>query len=422
MNSKRIVIMLLSSTLFILFVLLVTLNSSLNFFNFFKIFAFNREKEVRAVWIATVHNLDWPKTRGIDQQKKEMKKNLDLLKSVGINRVYFQVRCRSDAMYDSKMFPWSQWLAGEIGVNPGYDPLLFMKDECSKRNIDLEAWVNPFLLKLGKDFDINKYISTLPDSNPLKFHPEWIIKCNDNDWFMLNPGIPEVRELVINEIAYIVEKYELDIHVDDYFYPYPPHDGAVYFSFVDDKNEYEFYGNGLSVEDFRRENLNKFVEELHKVIKNINPKISFSISPFSIWKNSVKDGGCGTKGMESYNKIFTDTVKWVKNGWVDSIVPQIYWHIGFENADYKSLVTWWDKIIEGTNVELIIGQAGYKLDPNSKIEPFRSSDEILKQINVNRKLKNVKGNSIFSLRCIKNNVLDIRDKLKCSYDKFSLIL
>lgn len=375
-------------------------------------FAYNPNNEIRAVWIATVANSDWPKSLGKESQKQEMIENLDQLQKTGINRVYFQVRCRADAMYPSENWPWSQWLTGELGKDPEYDPLLFMKEECKKRNITLEAWINPFFVRSGENFDLNSYLEKLPNGNPLKYHPEWVVK-NENNWFMLNPGIPEVREIVIKEALYIAQKYQLGIHIDDFFYPYPKNKNQVIT--FDDEQQYKLYGCGLSRDDFRRENINKFMESLYKGIKDINPNLTFSVSPFAIWKNSVEDGGCGTDGLESFHKIYTDTVQWIKKGWIDYVIPQIYWHIGFKIADYEALANWWNNVVDGTNVKLIIGQAGYRLNPDAKTEAFRSTDEIIKQINLNRSLKNVAGQSIFSLACIKDNVLDISEKLSEVY-------
>ncbi len=373
----------------------------------FSAFAYSdvNKEEIRAVWIATVCNMNWPKSVGIKEQQKEMTENLDLLKSLGFNRVYFQVRCRNDAMYKSKMFPWSKWLTGTLGEDPGWDPLEFMIAECKKRDIILEAWINPFLCgKKSDGFDTQAYIDKLPKKNPLKQHSEWIA-ASDDGWCMLNPGIPEVRKLVIDEGAYIAKKYKVNIHMDDYFYPYPQNkDAPVIFH---DEKEFSQYGHGLSLDDWRRNNIDVFVKELYFKIKSIDKSLVFSISPFAIWKNSIEDGGCGTNGLESYHKIYSDSVKWVKEGWIDYIIPQIYWNIGFEIADYSSLANWWNNIVESTNVKLIIGLPAYKLDPNSTNKAFRSSQSIKDQLDLNSTLKNVSGFSIFSLTALKDNVLNV---------------
>lgn len=365
----------------------------------------NNGDEIRAVWIATVNNLNWPKSLEKDEQKKEMVENLDLIKSLGFNKVYFQVRCRSDAMYESKMFPWSKWLTGELDKNPKWDPLKFMIEECKKRNISLEAWINPFFVgtKSG-GFNIQEYINVLPKTNPLKQHPNWIATSEDG-WYMLNPGIPEVRNLVIEEATYIAKKYKVNIHMDDYFYPYPENKESVVV--FHDENEFLQYGGSLTLDNWRRNNIDVFVKELCFKIKSIDNSLTFSISPFAIWKNSVEDGGCGTNGLESYYKIYSDSVKWVKEGWIDYIIPQIYWNIGFKPADYESLANWWNNTVESTNVKLIIGLPAYRLDPNAPNEAFRSSKSIEDQINLNHTLKNVSGFSIFSLNALKDNVLDI---------------
>ncbi|MDR1364470.1 MAG: family 10 glycosylhydrolase [Oscillospiraceae bacterium] len=370
------------------------------------------DDEIRAVWIATVLNLDWPKATESEDQKKELIEILDFLKEKKINRAYLQVRCRGDALYLSEQWPWSCWLTGELGTDPGYDPLLMFRDGCFQRGITPEAWINPFYIGSRTKFDIKKYFEKLPENNPLKYHPEWII-VSSNGWHMLNPGIPEVRKLIIQEVIYIAKKYQISIHMDDYFYPYPNKKNQDIN--LDDQAEYKLYGKRLSLEDFRRNNINKFIEALYTEIKKLDSELTLSISPFAIWKNSAKDGGCGTQGLESYHKIFCDSVFWVKRNFIDYIIPQIYWHIGFEIADYEALAKWWNDVVNGSKVKLIIGQAGYRLNKNSIYESFRNSGEIINQIKLNRKLSNVCGQSIFSLSCLRENCLGIRDKLEEIY-------
>jgi uncharacterized lipoprotein YddW (UPF0748 family) len=399
------------SKYFIVLVLVILIQIAIYFLVFSKRTNSNQAKseEIRAVWIPTVYNLGWPKTSGKENQKKEMIENLNLLKDIGINRVYFQVRCRGDSFYESEDWPQSKWLTGELGYNAGYDPLLFMSEECKKRDIYLELWMNPFTINNGPDFDLEYYFSKLPDSNPLKTNKNWLIKSGN--YVMLNVGNPEVRKLVLKEIKNVSKKYNADVHIDDYFYI--PGKNKSEIPQFDDQKEYELYGKNMSLEDFRRKSVNQFVESLHKEINSIDHKLS--VSPFAVWKNSIEDGGCGTDGTEGYDKLFCDTVKWVKESWVDCIIPQIYWSIGCKEVDYEKLAKWWNNLVEGTNVKLVIGHAIYKLNKTASDENFRSFDEISKQIKLNRSLKNVSGSAFFAFTAIKENYLNVKDKLKEIY-------
>ncbi|BED91644.1 MAG: family 10 glycosylhydrolase [Candidatus Improbicoccus pseudotrichonymphae] len=370
--------------------------------------------EIRGVWIATVKNSNWPKTSGELEQKQELIKDLDLIKSLGINRVYFQIRPRCDALYVSEFWPWSKYLTGELGKDPKYDPLLFMREECKKRDIVLEAWINPFLLinekgDVDASFSIDEYIEKLPEKNLLKYHKEWIVKYGNT--YFLNPGEPSVIKIITNEVEYLVKRYNTPIHMDDYFYPYPQINAEDTY----DKNEYELYGKGRELSDFRRENINEFLKKTYMIIKKIDKNNTLSVSPFAIWKNGIKEGGAGTGGLESYYTIYCDTLLWVTRNYVDYIIPQIYWHIDFEKADYKKLAKWWNTAVQGTNVKLLIGQAGYRFDENSPFDSFKNCKELVEQIKLNRKLKNVCGQVIFSLNCLEKNKVGISDTLKSIY-------
>ncbi|MDF2881452.1 MAG: hypothetical protein K0R54_2009 [Clostridiaceae bacterium] len=361
------------------------------------------QSETRAVWISTVYNIDWPKTA---DPRQELSNDFDLLQRTGLNTVYLQVRSMGDALYPTSYAPWSKYLTGTLGKDPGYDPLAYAIAESKKKSLQLHAWFNPFRISDSASFDKNDYLSKLPNGNILKNNPQWLVTYAN--YTMINPGIPEARAYVIKTIMDVVNRYDIaGVHLDDYFYPYP----KTGYEF-DDSNEYNLYGSGMTLDDWRRDNVNKFVKDLNSAIKSSNKDIKFGISPFGIWKNSAAEGGSNTNGLESYYATYSDSVKWVKNNWVDYIVPQVYWSIGNNVADFERIVKWWNEVVKGTNVNLIIGQAAYKLGGE-----FSSSDEIINQIKIIRTLDNVKGNSIFSFSQIKEDKLGLRSKLDNLYNQ-----
>ena len=202
-------------------------------------------------------------------------------------------------------------------------------------------------------------------------------------------GIPEVREYVINLIIEVIDKYNIDgIILDDYFYPYPVE--GVEFS---DKSTYEKYGQEFnSKEDWRRNNVDNFIYELNKKIKEKNSNLKFGVSPFGIWRNGESIGGSNTRGLSSYEDIYVNSRKWIKEGYLDYIVPQIYWQFNNSNAPYTTLVDWWSNQVEGTNIQLYIGIAVYKINDSTYGQEWLKDDEVINQIIYSRNDKNVKGN------------------------------
>ncbi|WP_425445829.1 glycoside hydrolase family 10 protein [Dethiothermospora halolimnae] len=351
------------------------------------------KKEMRGLWVSTVLNIDYPSKPTTDAEvlKKEAIKILDDVKDMGLNAVFLQVRPSGDALYPSKYFPWSKYLTGKQGVMPsdGFDPLKFWIDEAHKRGIQLHAWLNPYRITKKKYNEPEHDFASLDFFHPAIANPDWVVKHSDGNLYF-NPGVPEVRELVMDGVIEIVENYDVDgIHFDDYFYP-----GKDF----DDKDAFEKYGKGFeNIHDWRRENVNILIGELSKRIKETSKDVSFGISPFGIWANkSTNPLGSNTKGMQSYYKQYADTRKWVKEEMIDYIVPQIYWHIGFSIADYSELLNWWVDTTKGTNVELYIGQAAYRAgnpDPNS---PWHGFSEIERQLTLNSNFSQVKGSVFFT--------------------------
>ncbi|MGL5381358.1 glycoside hydrolase family 10 protein, partial [Clostridium sp.] len=263
--------------------------------------------EFRSAWIATVYNLDWPSKPGlgIKEQKEEYTDLLDNLKGAGINAVVVQVRPCGDAFYSSKYAPWSEYLTGIQGKYPGYNPLKFMIEETHKRGMEFHAWMNPFRITTsGLDQ------TQLDKHNIAYLQPDWLI-AYDNKW-MLNPGIPQVREYIIDMVAELILEYPIDgIHFDDYFYPYlNPKEGE----FPDEKTYRNYNIKHLSKEEWRRNNINELVKGISEIIKLNNPKIKFGISPFGIWcnKSSNRYGSDTKAGVSSYETLYADTRQWVK--------------------------------------------------------------------------------------------------------------
>jgi uncharacterized lipoprotein YddW (UPF0748 family) len=367
------------------------------------------KRELRAAWIATVVNIDWPSKKGLSaqQQQEEYVKLLDHLKSVGMNAVIVQVRPTADTFYPSSFEPWSEFLSGVQGqsVQPYYNPLAFMIEQAKQRGLEFHAWFNPYRASMSKGF-------TPSESHPMKKYPEWFLTYGGK-WYY-DPGHPEAREYVFNSIMETVKHYDLNaVHFDDYFYPY-----KVPGEHFPDSTSYSLYNqDSLDLEAWRRYNVDFFVEELSKRIKEEKPFVKFGISPFGVWRNKDKDPlGSDTKaGVTNYDDLYADVLKWLREGWIDYITPQIYWHIGFERAEYKTLVEWWSKNTYGKH--LYIGQAAYRMGQKGWEDP----NEIINQINFNRTFKQVDGSMYFSAKSFMNNNDGVNEKMKRAYPYKALV-
>lgn len=367
--------------------------------------------EMRAVWIATVENIDWPSVKGLttDQQKAEMVELLDLVKEYNMNTVVFQIRPDADALYYSELEPWSEWLSGKQGVapDPYYDPLDFTIAECRKRGLDVHVWLNPYRAIQN----IEKTVAA--ENHVTNTHPEWFLNYGNKKYF--DPGIPEARNHVARVVSDLIRRYDIDaIHFDDYFYPYRI--ANVEFP---DQNSFATYPNGFtSKDDWRRNNVDLIIKQLHDSIKSINPTVEFGISPFGVWKNNTTDpAGSATKaGVTNYDDLYADILLWQKEGWIDYVTPQLYWYIGKTVADYAILADWWSKNTHGC--QLYIGQAPFLINTNSRDEAWKTSDEIIKQIKLNRNYPNIGGSMFFSAKFMKNNPQGIKENLKQEMYRF----
>ncbi|MEG0708162.1 MAG: family 10 glycosylhydrolase, partial [Cellulosilyticaceae bacterium] len=304
-----------------------------------QVFAKTTNEDVRAVWISTVHNLDYPSVKNNEAaQKSEFIQKLDELQAIGINTVVVQIRPKGDALYQSSINPWSDVLTGTQGKYPGYDPMAFMIEEAHKRGMAFHAWLNPYrVTTAGTD------VNVLSSDHPARLNPSWTISYKDALYY--NPELPEVKAHIVDTVEEIVTNYDVDaIHFDDYFYPsnYPLPTGE---------------GKDGDVANSRREHINEMIRQVSEVIKKVDQTVMFGISPMGIWKNDLSDiTGSSTGGSESYYTVAADTRTWIQNEWIDYVVPQIYWETGHKLADYETLVSWWSSEVEGTKVKLYIGQ------------------------------------------------------------------
>ncbi|GMQ81360.1 MAG: family 10 glycosylhydrolase [Rhodothermia bacterium] len=337
--------------------------------------------EFRGAWIATVINLDWPTSPFLSTsaQKTELNNMLRKLRDVGINTVFFQIRSESDAMYDSPLEPWSYYLTGQQGraPDPYYDPLEYAIRTAHDYGMELHAWMNPFRVERA----IGNY--TLHDTNVAVEHPEWLIRVNS--FSILNPGIPEARDYIVDVISDVVTRYDVDgIHFDDFFYPYPPNQINL-----EDLDTFNTYGGALNLFDWRRDNINQFVRAVSERIKEINPDVKFGISPFGIWRSGVP---VGIVGLSAVDVIFGDAVKWMEEGWVDYVAPQLYWPFG-GGQDFGTLAPWWVSVSNRRHIYPGLGV--YRSERKTFSGTLYAPTEIPNQIRFSRATDGVEGNVLF---------------------------
>ena len=363
--------------------------------NISKTEATTAEKEMRAVWVPTVLNLSYPLQATTDSEllKSQAITILDSAKDMGFNTIFFQVRPAADAFYPSKIFPWSQYLTGIQGKAPSdsFDPLAFMIKEAHARGLELHAWINPYRVTSNKNDN-----TKLAANNPALINPEITITHTDGKIYF-NPGEPEARALIIAGIKEIIDNYAVDgIHLDDYFYP------GTNFA---DAATYAKYGTAFTnIGDWRRNNNDILIKEIKLLIDKKSTKLIFGISPFGIWANKKSNIlGSNTNGKEAYYLEYADTRKWVKEEYIDYIMPQIYWEVGNIPADYSELVNWWTDVARDTSVKLYIGLGAYKTIGASVDSPWYQGKEIERQIISNRKNPIISGFSIYSFQTLVQN-------------------
>ena len=327
------------------------------------------QREMRGVWVATVANIDWPSKTGLpaDRQRAELVSIMDRAAALGLNTIVFQVRPASDAVYRSALEPWASLLSGVQGTDPGFDPLELAVDLAHARGMQLHAWINPFRAGNSKD-------STVLAGNHMFFkHRDRVRVYGTQLW--LDPGDPEVHDHVMRVVTDIVRRYDVDaVHADDYFYPYPQADSAKVNIPFPDSATYARYGNGMALDDWRRANVDRFIERLGREVHAIKPSVLVGISPFGIWRPGNPPS---VAGFDAYAAIYADSRKWLQQGWVDYLAPQLYWAIAAPQQGYPALLDWW--VAQRTLPRhLWPGLAAYRVGDGSakQLGPTEMADQI----------------------------------------------
>lgn len=352
------------------------------------------KREFRGAWIQCVNE----QFQGLskEEMQRTLSYQLDELAKDGVNAIIFQVRAECDALYNSPYEPWSRFLTGRQGQNPGWDPLAWMVSECHKRGMEIHAWINPYRAK-------TKGTSALASNNIAVKHPERVFEYDG--LYILNPALPENREYICKIADDIVRRYDIDgFHIDDYFYPYPVAGKAI-----PDAKEYNADSRGMSIGDWRRDNVNKFIEQLHDSIRHTKPWVKFGVSPFGIYRNARSSSiGSNTRGLQNYDDLYADVLEWVNNGWIDYCVPQLYWQIGHKTADYETLIKWWNE--HAGNRPLYIGEDVERTIKYADVDN-PNTNQVAAKHKLHEQCKNVDGTVLWYAKAAVDN-----------YDRYGVFL
>ncbi|WP_444545379.1 glycoside hydrolase family 10 protein [Streptomyces filamentosus] len=345
----------------------------------------------RGMWVATVANRDWPSRPGLTAgtQRAELLAHLDRAVERRLNAVVLQVRPTADALWPSPYEPWAQCLTGTQGRDPGWDPLGTAVAEAHARGLELHAWFNPYRVANHTD------PTRLAASHPARLHPEWTVSYGGKLYY--DPGLPEVRRFVQDAMLDAVRRYPVDaVHWDDYFYPYP----VAGEGFADDASHARYGADFPDRGDWRRHNTDLLVSETAARIKEVRPGVSFGVSPFGVWRNAADDpeGSDTRAGVATYDDLYADTRKWIREGWIDHVVPQLYWHIGHPATDYATLLDWWSAAVRGTGVALRVGEALYKAGDPAQPAPWQDPRELSRHLALAAGRPDVDGHCFFAAR------------------------
>jgi uncharacterized lipoprotein YddW (UPF0748 family) len=371
--------------------------------------------EFRAVWVASVENIDWPSKKGLtaDSQRAEFIRLLDMHKRNGLNAMVVQIRPAADAFYPSPYEPWSEWLTGVQGRPPVpyYDPLEFMIEETHKRGMEFHAWCNPYraVKTIGR--------SSIAPDHVTREHPEWFVRFENTLYF--DPGNKQVQDYVTGVIRDIVRRYDIDaLHFDDYFYPYDIVEGSPKSDFPDQAT-YEKYGNGMSISDWRRSNVDSIVLKISKAIKEEKKYCKFGISPYCVWRNKSRDpeGSETISGVTNYDNLYANILLWLKNGWIDYVVPQIYFEFTQPHVPYGVLLDWWSTHSYGK--QCYVGLAPYKAGTNAA---WRDPTLLPREIQAQRASPGVQGAVYFSSKSFERDPLGFNDSLRNNYYKYPALI
>ena len=324
------------------------------------------KREMRSTWVATVANIDWPKYEHRNNpaaQKEELIRMLEIFRQTNMNAIFLQVRAECDAFYQSSYEPWSRYLTWAQGTDPGYDPLQFAIEEAHKRGIEVHAWMNPYRINASTNDGGDYY----DDGHVYREHPEWALEYSSGKK-ILNPGLPEVMTYIGTVVRDVVANYEVDgVHFDDYFYAYEGTPSSL------DDDEYALYGNGMNRDDWRRDNVNRMIDTVYRVIQEEDPTVRFGVSPFGIYKDGVP---AGISGLNAYARIYCDPLAWLRAGNLDYLTPQTYWPTG-GSQDFETLVNWWADSLYHYGRHLYPGQGTYRLSDSPGEKKSLHGDTLL---------------------------------------------
>lgn len=362
------------------------------------------KREFRGAWIQTVNGQFTGMSTAAMQQT--LRQQLDALQRDGVNAIIFQVRPECDALYESKIEPWSRFLTGVQGQPPVpyWDPLKWMVGQCHRRGMELHAWINPYRAKTAGT-------KALARNHVASLYPNRVFAYNGQ--LILNPGLPENREYICRVVDDIVSRYDVDgIHIDDYFYPYP----AAGQTIADDKEFMRYNGGITNKNDWRRNNVSTFVKFLGETIKDRKPWVKFGVSPFGIYRNKKSDpvNGSATSGLQNYDDLYADVLQWVNNGWVDYCVPQLYWKIGHPAADYQTLALWWNKY--AGNRPLYIGESVERTVKEPDLNNPKTN-QMEAKFKLRRMLPNVQGAVLWYAKAVADDMGSYGTALRTYYWK-----
>ena len=383
----------------------------------------NAEISFRGAWIATVANIDWPSKEAVGNdslQQAEMTWLLDSLESLGINAIIFQVRPTADALYYSELEPTSHWLTGKQGswkptpplpegkeIQMPYDPLEWTIEEAHKRKMEVHVWLNPYRVNLA-----SMDTSLICADHIWRRHPEWFWEYN-KQWYF-DPGLEVTREWICTIVQDIISRYDVQaIHMDDYFYPYPAGGKPL-----PDQQTFLQHSRGFEdIREWRRDNVNRAIEAISETIHECKPEVQFGISPFGVWRNAKVDstGSATQAGITNYDDLYADIRLWIQRGWIDYVLPQLYWEIGKRVADYEILAHWWANEVRGTRCRLYIGMAPYRLENASPKSPWGQGNEIGRQMRLNRTIPEITGECFYSTRPLLRNPRGVCDTIRLIY-------
>ena len=359
------------------------------------------KREFRGAWIQCVNGQF--KGIGTENMQRTLSYQLDELQKDGCNAIIFQVRPECDALYESRIEPWSYYLTGAQGraPQPYWDPLAWMIDQCHRRGMELHAWINPYRAK-------TKVAHANSVNHVTVLYPE---RCFNYDGLvLLNPALPENRDYICEVVRDIVKRYDVDgLHIDDYFYPYP-----VPGIEIPDRAFFRVYSDGIKdIGDWRRHNVDLFIRQVSETIHETKPWVKFGVSPFGIYRNKKNDpNGSRTNGLQNYDDLYADVLMWVNNRWIDYCVPQLYWEIGHKAADYDELIHWWNRYCK---VEpLYIGEDVVRTvknpDPQHPIQ-----HQLQAKMALHRQLPNVKGTVLWYAKAAVDNIGNYGTSLRTNY-------